>query len=116
MNQKKWGGKSRPENLPCQAVGDYSVTREGEPAGSASLRGKFGTAIIDGARSGSLPLNVAFRHTVALSRPRRGGVPHGGNHSPIDSIGYRSTNDRLLIAIVVAPPLRRNCENRQDST
>jgi hypothetical protein len=67
--QKKWGGKSRPENLPCQAVGDYSVTQEGEPRGSASRRGKFGTAIIDEARSRSPPLAVAFRHTVVLPLP-----------------------------------------------
>ena len=92
------------------------MTREGEPGGSASLRGKFGTAIINGARSGSLPLNVAFRHTVALSRTRRRGVPHGGNHPLIHLIGCRSTDDRLLITIVVAPPLCRKCENRQDST
>jgi hypothetical protein len=27
MASKKRGGQGRPENLPCQAVGDYSVTR-----------------------------------------------------------------------------------------
>lgn len=29
MAQKKGGGQGRPENLPCQAVGDYSVNPGG---------------------------------------------------------------------------------------